>query len=309
MVDVIVANNTNFPNNIEVNGTVLSEEMIELHPEVSGRLIYLNIPDGSEVKEGTILARINDADLEALLNQQQAQLSLAEKTEQRLKKLLAINGVNQADYDAALNQVESLKASVDITKAQIDKTIIKAPFTGKLGIRIVSPGAYVTPQTLIGTLQQADKIKIDFIIPDAYANIASIGSKVLIQTNSSDEKLNATISAIEPQINVSTRNIKIRARLDEGKINPGAFVKVLLSENRNGILVPSSSVIPDALSNQLVIVKNGKALFVKVETGIRNSDLVEINKGIKSGDSVVVSGVLFLRPNAKVKIKKIRDKK
>jgi membrane fusion protein (multidrug efflux system) len=305
-VDVIVAGNSDFTSDIEVNGTVLSDEMVELHPEVGGRLTYLNIPDGAAVKAGTILARINDADLQAQLQQQKVQLEMAEKTEQRLGKLLLVNGIDQAAYDVALSQVNLFNANINVLRAQIDKTVIKAPFDGRLGLRLVSEGAYVSTSTAIGTLQQTDKIKVDFSVPESYANLIKIGKTINIQTNASSEDYTATISAIEPQINTATRNIKVRARLNKGSINPGAFVKVLLNENLKGIVVPSNSIIPDALSNQVVLVKDGKAVFQNVETGIRNSDVVEITAGIQVGDTVVVSGVLYVRPNGIVKIKKVR---
>lgn len=137
-VDVIVAANSDFSSDIEVNGTVLSEEMVELHPEAGGRLTYLNIPDGARVSAGTVLARVNDADLQAQLQQQKVQLELATKTEERLRKLLAVNGVDQAAYDAALSQVNLYNANINVLRAQIDKTVIKAPFDGKLGLRLVS---------------------------------------------------------------------------------------------------------------------------------------------------------------------------
>jgi len=305
-VDVIIASNNDFSSDIEVNGTVLSEEMVELHPEVGGRLTYLNIPDGAVVKAGTVLARINDADLQAQMKQQMVQLELAEKTEQRLKKLLEVNGVDQASYDAAISQVNLYNANMNVLQAQIDKTVIKAPFTGRLGLRLVSEGAYVSTATVIGTLQETDKIKVDFSVPESYAKMIKIGKTVNIQTNASKEDLSATISAVEPQINAATRNIKVRARLNKGTINPGAFVKVLLNEKLRGIVVPTNAIIPDALSNILVLVKNGKAVFQNVETGIRNSDVVEIKEGLQIGDTIVVSGVLYVRPNGIVKIKKVR---
>jgi membrane fusion protein (multidrug efflux system) len=305
-VEVILAGNSDFTSDIEVNGSVLSEEMVELHPEVGGRLIYLNIPDGARVAKGTVLAKINDADLQAQLQQQKVQLELAQKTEQRLNKLLAVNGVDQASYDAALSQVNLYEANINVLKAQIDKTVIRAPFAGRLGLRLVSEGAYVSPATVLGTLQETDKIKVDFSVPESYANLVKIGKTINIQTNASREDFMATISAIEPQINTATRNIKVRARLNKGTINPGAFVKVLLNEKLKGIVVPTNSIIPDALSNQVVLVKNGKAVFQNVETGIRNSDVVEITDGIKIGDTIVVSGVLYVRPNGNVKIKKVR---
>ena len=283
--------------------------MVELHPEISGRLVYLNLPDGATVKQGTLLARINDADLQAQLEQQKIQLELANKTLKRLSDLLKVNGVNQADYDAALSQVNTTEANMKVLHAQIDKTIIKAPFSGELGIRVVSQGAYVTPQNLLGTLQQTDKVKIDFTVPETYSEIIAKGNKVHIQTGSSDGNFEATITAIEPQINTVSRNIKVRALLTKGLIHPGAFVKVLLDQSRKGIMVPSNAIIPDALSNQVVVVQNGRANFVNVETGLRNANLVELTRGINPGDSIIVSGMLFVRPKAAVKVKRVKSLK
>ena len=305
-VDVIIANPEEFSNDIEVNGTVLSNEMVELHPEVSGRLIYLNIQDGSKVKEGTVLARVNDADLQAQLEQQQNQLVLAQKTEQRLKSLLAVNGVNQADYDAALTQMTSLKAAVKILEAQIDKTIIKAPFSGELGLRLVSPGAYVTPQTVICTLQQTDKLKVDFTVPEQYSFLVTKGKEINLQAGNDAVYKKAVILAIEPQINTATRNLLVRAIMKDASLKPGAFVKVVFNEKQKGIVVPSNAIIPDAISNQVILIKNGKAVFKNVETGVRTVNVVEVKKGIEPGDSVVVSGVMYVRPDALVKVKKVR---
>lgn len=305
VVDVIIAEKVSLPTTIEVNGSALSDEMVTLHPETSGRLTYLNIPDGAVVSEGAVLARINDAELQAQMEQQKVSLELATKTEQRLKKLLEVKGVNQSDYDAALNQVNNINAMMNILNAQIDKTIVKAPFSGTLGLRMVSPGAYVTPQTELGTLQQTENIKIDFTVPETYADLIAVGNSVFIETNNSTEKQTAIITAIEPQINLETRNMKVRARLEKGRINPGTFVKVILFKDEKGIIVPSNCIIPDANSNQLIVIKNKKAGFVNVETGIRNENAVEIVGGIKPGDTVIVSGILFVRPNSILKIRNI----
>ena len=303
VVDVLITEQGNVKSSLEVNGTVLSNEMVELRPETSGRLIYLNIPDGAKVSQGTILARVNDAELQAQLEQQKSQLDLAQKTEKRLANLLKVNGVNQADYDAAVNQLATMQANIKVTSALIEKTVIKAPFSGELGLREVSQGAYVTPSTLIGTLQQTDKIKIDFTIPETYTDVVKKGDNVRIQTNDNSQILDATISAIEPQINSTSRNVKARALLSAGILTPGAFVKVTIDQNRQGILVPSNAIIPDALSSQLVVVHRNKAVFTNVETGSRDAKFVEITKGLNPGDSVVVSGMLFVRPNSAVKVK------
>ena len=308
-VDVIIAGNEDFASNIEVNGTVLSNELVDLHPEVSGRLIYLNVPDGGIVSQGTLLAKINDADLQAQREQYKSQLDLAIKTEKRLSELLRVNGVNQADFDVAVNQVSTLEANLKYVDAQLDKTVIKAPFSGQLGLRLVSPGAYVTPQTILGTLGQTDKVKIDFSVPESYSSLIRLGNKVKVQTNDSKDSLTATITAIDPQINSVTRNIKARAFLDSGNILPGAFVKVQLDKNRKAMIVPTNSIIPEAYLSQVVAVKNGKAVFKTVETNLRNATVIEITKGLEPGDSIVVSGMLYVRPNAKVKIKRVRTLK
>jgi membrane fusion protein, multidrug efflux system len=303
LVEVMIAGKEDFSSSLEVNGSVLSNELVELHPEVSGRLTYLNVPDGGTVSVGTILARINDADLQAQKEQLKTQLDLAVKTEKRLNDLLRVNGVNQADYDAALSQVNTLQANIKVLDAQLDKTVIRAPFSGQLGLRQVSPGAYVTSQTIIGTLQQTDKVKIDFTVPETFANLVIKGNKVRVQTNGSSESLTATIAAIEPQINSTTRNIKVRAFLNGGRILPGAFVKVMLDQHRKVIVVPTNAIIPDAFLSQVVVVENNKAVFKTVETGSRNANMVELTKGVEPGDSIVVSGMLFVRPNAPVKVR------
>ena len=308
VVDVIIAGNSTITNSIEVNGSVVAYESTDLHPEISGRLTYLSIPEGNRVTQGTILAKINDADLQATLNKSRIQLDLSQKTEARLKKLLAVNGINQADYDASLNQVNSLTADIVYTQALIDKTTVKAPFTGVLGLRMVSPGAYVTPQTILASLQQTDKVKIDFTVPEIYANLIHKGGTVTVQPNQSTMSSKAVIMATEPLINATSRNLKVRAVLNNGALNPGSFVKIIMDAgvSTNSILVPTNAIIPDAKVKKLVVVKNGKGIFVDIETGIRNSGTAEVTKGINVGDSVVVTGVLFVRPNAQVKVRSVK---
>jgi len=306
VVDVIIAGNDNATSTLEVNGSVLSNESVELRPETSGRLIYLNIPDGAKVSQGTVLARVNDAELQAQLEQQKSQLDLAQKTEKRLANLLKVNGINQADYDVAVNQLNTIQANIKVTAALIEKTVIKAPFSGELGLRLVSQGAYVTPNTLIGTLQQTDKVKIDFSVPETYADIIKKGDQIKVISSNSTEPYDASIHAIEPQVNSVSRNIKVRAFLTNGLILPGSFVKVIMEQERQSIMVPSNAIIPDALSNQVVVIHKNKATYTNVETGIRNASQVELVKGINIGDSIVVSGMLSMRPNAMVKIQKVK---
>ena len=310
VVDVLVASAQSLTNTIEVNGTVVASEFVELHPEVSGRLVYLNVPEGRHIEKGTTVARINDADLQAQLSKTKVLLELAQKTEERYRKLLSISGINQADYDAILNQVNSYKADMVYTKALIDKTEIKAPFSGSVGLRQISPGAFVTTASIIATIQQVDKLKVDFTVPETYANILRKGNTVdVVLDNSNNSKSQATIIAVEPQANLATRNLKVRAILHDGGANPGGFVKAYLNAgiDKKSILIPTNCLIPDDKNNQVILVKNGKASFVAVKTGVRQSNLVEITEGVAVGDTVVVTGVLFARPKVTVKIRGVKQ--
>lgn len=306
-VDVIVASAQKISNVIEANGSVVANEFAELRPEVSGRVVFLEVAEGSFVKKGTIIAKINDADLQAQIAKTKVLLNLAEITEQRNRKLLNVNGINQNDYDIALNQVNSLKADLIYTQTLIDKTVIRAPFDGIMGLRQISPGAYITPTTIVATIQQVNKLKLDFTIPENYSFLIHKGKKVDIDTDGGrTPRKKATIYATEPMVNATTRNLKVRAYL-EGTANPGAFVKIYIDagENSKSIMVPANAIIPEARSKKLVVVKDGKSVFVDIVTGVRNTGAVEVLKGISVGDTVVVSGVLFTRPSGKVKVRSV----
>ena len=309
LVDVMIAEKQPITNVIEANGTVIANEYVELRPEVSGRLTYLNLPEGKIIAKGTVVARVNDADLRAQIAKSKVQLDLAETTVGRYKKLLDINGLNQADYDVALNQVNSLKADIVYTQALIDKTVIRAPFSGEAGLRQVSPGAFVTQATVIATLQQTQQVKIDFTLPDMYSSAIKNGAAIDVEVDAdTKQKAKAIIVATEPGANTNTRNLRVRALLQQTKINPGAFVKVFIDagKQRNSVRVPANCIIPDDKNNQVIVVKNGIANFVNIKTGVREANNVEVLSGINPGDSVVVTGVLFARPKSKVKVRSVK---
>ncbi|MDQ2720836.1 MAG: efflux RND transporter periplasmic adaptor subunit [Bacteroidota bacterium] len=309
IVDIMVASLQKVDNSVEANGTVIANENVELHPEVSGRLTYLNISEGKFIKKGTVLARINSADLVAQYQKSKVQLDLANKTEERLSQLLAVSGINQSDYDIAVNQVNGFKADMAYTQTLIDKTIIRAPFDGTLGLRQVSPGAYVTPATVIATLQELGKLKIDFTLPEEYSNLVKVGGIVDVEVDAANEvRQRAMVIAIEPQANAQTRNLSVRAVLTGKLANPGAFAKVYVgvSVGKMAVMVPTNTIIPNDLNNQLILIKDGKSKFVDINTGVRLANDVEITKGVSAGDSVVVTGVLFVKPNTGVKIRSVK---
>jgi len=310
IVDVIVAQARTITHTVEANGTIVAGEYVELHPEISGRITFLNVPEGKMIAKGTVIAKIYDGDLQAQLAKSRILLDTYEKTEARLHTLLTAGGLNQADYDVALNNVNSTRADIQYTQAQIDRTVIRAPFSGLVGLRQVSPGGYVTSANIIATVQEVSQLKIDFTIPEEYSSIIQKGNTVDVETDAvTKTKRKAVIIATEPQINQATRNLKVRALIDNpGGLNPGGFVKIMVSSGSDtkAILVPSNAIIPDDKNNQLILVKGGKANFVNVEKGVRQANNVEITKGVNVGDTVVITGVLFARPKGILKVRSVK---
>jgi membrane fusion protein (multidrug efflux system) len=311
LVDVLVARPSSVSDSVEANGTVVANDYVELHPEVSGRLIALNVQEGRRVSKGTVIARINDADLRAQMQKTNALLQVARLSVNRLQQLLKVQGVNQADYDLAVSQVKSNEADAAYTQALLAKTIIRAPFTGVLGLRQVSPGAYVTPTTIIATLQADTKLKVDFTLPENYGALAQPGSKVQVSfAGNPPRRYQATVQAQESQINQTTRNLTVRALLPPGvQVSPGTFARVQVSTGaaKRSVLVPTNAIMPGDLSDQVVVVKHGKAVMTDIKTGDRQNDKIAVVSGLSAGDSVVTNGVLFTQPGKPVKVRSAKE--
>lgn len=308
-VDGYIVRPQSFGENIEVPGSIVANEMTEVHPEVSGRIVQLNVGEGKYVSRGTLLAKLYDGDLQAQLKKLQIQLSIAEKTEERQMQLLKIQGISQQDYDLSLLQVNNLKADIDIIRTSIGKTEIRAPFSGKLGLKNISPGAYVTPASVIAVVNQTDQLKLDFTVPEKYTGQIRIGQLVSFSYEGSDKRYNAKVIATESSVAENTRSLVVRSIVqnkDQGLL-PGAFAKVQLSfdPDPNAILIPTQAVVPQARGKKVILYNGGVARFVDVTTGSRDSSRVQVLTGIKAGDTVVVTGLLSVRPEAKIDIARI----
>jgi membrane fusion protein (multidrug efflux system) len=298
-------------NNIFSSGTVMANEEVELRPEVSGKLLAIYFKEGAKVSKGTLLAKINDADLQAQLHKLQLQLKLANERAHRLKALLDINGVSQEEYDASVNVQQSAAADIDFTKAQIAKTEIRAPFNGHIGLKKLSVGAFVTNASLLATMQQTDVLKLDFTIPERYSALVGMGDQVLFSVENQKDTFKATVFAIEPKIDQQTRNVLIRAVYQNAHttIVPGTFAKVELIANKKteAIMVPTEAVIPDLKGKKVFVCAQGKAKPVKVITGTRTDAMIEIQNGLQPGDTVITTGIMSLKPDVPVKVIAIKN--
>jgi membrane fusion protein, multidrug efflux system len=294
---------------INVSGTLKPFEETTLMPEVAGRVVNINLPEGKFVKAGTLLVKLYDGDLQAQLHKAETQLQMAEQTQKRQNELIKVNGISQTEYDQTILQVVSIKNDIEVLKVQIRKTELLAPYDGTIGLRNISLGAQVTAGTALATIRAVQKLKLDFSIPEKYSREVKAGSQVLFTIQGDDKKYEATVLATEEGIEAATRNLRIRAVVNPGAGNliPGTFANVIvnLRENQNALMVPTQAVIPQEKNKKLILVRNGKAKFVQVRTGTRQDINIEVLDSVKAGDTVVTTGVLFIKPGAKLKFAKI----
>ncbi len=308
-VDGFIVKNYVMGEALEVPGTLLANESTDIHPEISGRITQLNVAEGKFVNKGALLAKLYDGDLQAQLRKLEVQLQIAESNEERSAKLLEIKGISKADYDASLLTVNNIKADMEIVKANLSKTVILAPFSGRLGLRNISPGAYVTPASVLATIQQTNLLKLDFAVPEKYTSQLKVGQTVNFTSEATSKRYTAKIIALESSVTTDTRSLMVRSVV-ENKSNdlvPGSFAKVVLEfdPDPNAIAVPTQAVIPQARGKKVIRYEGGFAKFVDVATGVRDSAMVQITSGLRVGDTVVVTGIMSTRPDTKIEINRI----
>lgn len=309
LVDAYVVKTTSLNETIEASGTLQSNEEVQIQPEITGRVTGLFFKEGTQVTKGALLVKIYDEDLKAQLQKLELQQQLAKTTLERQENLLKINGISRQDVDVTRNQVSAYGADIEYTRTQLQKTELRAPFSGRLGLRNISLGAIVTPATVITTLQQIDPLKVDFSVPEKYRTSIRQGDRVDFKVAGDAQTYNGSIYAIDPKIDLSTRTIKIRAIVpNAGKLLPGAFARVQISLKNmpDAIMIPTQAVIPGTRDKKVAIADSGKAKFVIVETGIRNADNVQITSGLKPGDTVITSGILQIKPGNVLRYNKIK---
>ena len=308
-VTAYVVQAQNLENGLVATGTILANEEVELHAEVSGKITRLDIAEGTAVRQGALLVKLYDADLQAQLKKLQLQRETAEKTEARLKQLLAINGVGQQEYDNALIQLNNIKADLELMQANISKTEVRAPFDGVVGLRQVSEGAYVSPATAIATLQQINPLKLDFTVPEKYYRSLAKGESVWFTVDGSDERFSGKVFAVEPKMDEATRSVKVRALVQNSsvKILPGTFAKVEVGLRglQGALMIPTQCIIPEARNKKVIVVKDGQAQFSQVQTGVHNESKIQILEGVSEGDTIVATALMSVKPGMGLKIVKL----
>lgn len=308
-VDGFIIKHTSISEDVEVPGSLRPFEETEIRAEVGGRIVQMNIKEGAVVQKGTLLVKLFDQDLKAQLRKLRVQLKIKEKTEERNKELLEISGISQQEYDLSTLEVENLRADIETTQIAISKTEIRAPYTGVVGLRNISLGSYISPSDIVTTIRQVDRLKLEFSVPEKYAKDIGKGYAVKFRVDGGREEHQATVIATENSVDQNTRTLQVRAVVagDNPELVPGVFAKVnlQLGKNDSALLVPSQAVLPNIRNKQVVLLRGDSVQFAVVETGLRDSAYVEIIEGVHAGDTVITTGLMAIRPHAKVRITKV----
>jgi membrane fusion protein (multidrug efflux system) len=294
---------------LATTGTVRANEEVDIVSEISGKISDIYFEEGSRVAAGELLLKIDDSELVAEQQRALYRVQLAERAEARQKQLLDDGVISSETYDVALGELNVLRAELQLIEAQLLKTEIRAPFSGTIGLRWVSPGSYLSSQTRIASLNDLDPVKLDFTVPERYSALMKVGDGISFAVEGFDRTFPGTIYAVEPSVDAATRSLRVRARCPnrDGALVPGAFANVdlVLRSVPDALTVPSIAVIPELGGKKVFVFEDGVAQPRSVETGIRSENAVQVTSGLAEGDLVIISGILQMQPGLEIEIEEV----
>jgi membrane fusion protein, multidrug efflux system len=305
-VNAILISEKDYANTISLSGSIEANETVEIRSEISGVVEKIYFSEGTNVSKGQVLIKVNDIELRAQLSQAQTRQRLASENERRAKLLLQKEAISQEEYDIANAEFRSLNAQTQLIQAQIAKTTIRAPFSGKIGLRNISPGTYVTPSLLITNLVNTNQLKITFSIPEKYTSQVQVSTIIKFKVAGTTETFEAKIYAIEPSIDITTRTLQVRAATENknNSLFPGTYANVELPLDivKNAILIPSEAIIPIQNGKKVYVAVNNMATERIIKTDTRTENKVLVLEGLKKGDTLITSGMMSLKADAPVKV-------
>ena len=310
-VDIVVVEPEKLEETISATGNLRAIQEVELNTEVSGKVIGLYIEEGEVVEAGDLLVKVNDNHLQAEKLRLESNIEVMEETEARQQQLFERGGTTQEDYDNTLMELNNLQAEFATVEAQIERTEVRAPFDGVVGLTFISDGAYITSSSRIASLQDMSSMRIDFSVPERYSASISTGSEIKFEVQGIDSLFSAEVTATEPQIDPRTRTLQVRAVTgnDDGLLNPGAYanVELILTSFEDALMLPSQSLIPDSGSYKVMVYNSGVVREEFVEIGLRTRDRVQILDGLMPGDSVLVNGLMQVNNGDEVAIRNVES--
>jgi membrane fusion protein, multidrug efflux system len=286
------------------SGVIIADEEVDMSFETSGKIVSIEFTEGTRIKKGDLLAKINDKPLQAQLQKLMVQKKLTEGIVFRQKSLLDKDAISQESYDQIVTELQSIEADISLIQARISETELRAPFDGIIGLRYLSEGAYATSSTKIAKLIKISPVKIEFSISEKYAQEIKIGYPVSFKIVGDTTNYVASVYAVDPKIDFDTKTIVLRALYPNKReeINPGRFASITLQMSKiaDAIAIPSEALIPQMDGENVFIYRNKKAQSVDVITGLRTESKIQITHGLKFGDTLITSGIMQLRQNLPV---------
>ncbi len=293
-------------NTINAVGALIAEDSVILRPETDGRIDKLLFKEGQPVKKGAILVVLDSAAQRARLAAAEADLKLAQSRYKRSEELVAQNFISGQALDEARANLDILRARRQQEQVALDKTVIRAPFAGVVGLRQVSPGAFVNQgEDTIVQLDALDHLKLEVPVPETYLSLVRIGLPITLTVDALPGKsFSGKVHAIDPVVDPVSRNVRVRARIANptGELKPGMFARATanLGGKTSAILLPEQVIVPKSDGSYVFLAVDGKAELRKVTLGKREPGRVEIVSGVKVGDTVVLDGQIKLRPGVPV---------
>ncbi|MDR0907623.1 MAG: efflux RND transporter periplasmic adaptor subunit [Rikenellaceae bacterium] len=292
-----------------IQATLVPDEEVDLSFETSGKITHIYFSEDTGVRKGELLAKINDQPLQAQLKKLEAQLDLAQDRLYRQSALLQKDAVSREAYEQAQTELAMLNADIDLVKANIAQTELRAPFDGVIGFRYVSEGAYANPTTAIARLTKTVPLKLNFSIPEKYMDAVRRGTKINFAVEGSLENFAAEVYAVSSEVDMNTRQLDVKALFPNslGQLMPGrsAAVSIILYETDNAIVVPAEAVIKEMGIDKVYVYRSGLAQPLSIEAGERTDAQVEVITGVIPGDTLITTGTLQLRQSLPVTLEAI----
>jgi membrane fusion protein (multidrug efflux system) len=305
-VEVAVAVRDTVVDAIQATGQIEAVQSTELRPEVQGRITQILVREGQSVGAGTALFKVDDAELKAQVAQADADRQLAQQALERTKQLIAQNASSTSDLEQAEAKSRGADANYDLLKTRLDRTVVRAPFAGVVGRRLVSIGAFVNNQTPLISLQSVNPQQAVFQVPERYADRLRLGQLVSFQVAAlPGRNFSGEVVFVDPVVELPGRTILIKARVPnpERRLQAGMFIEARLATDirPTAVVVPEDAVLPLGGAIYVWVVKDGAADRRQVSIGVRTAGWAEIMGGaVDAGDQVVVGGAERLFPGAKV---------
>ena len=305
-VEAVAVTTSTLEQRLSAVGSLVSDESVMLRPEIAGRIRDIPFVEGQSVKRGDVLLRLDDNIARAELQQAEANFGLANSKFRRADELQREGFISRQGRDEANNTLQVERANVALARARLDKTVIRAPFDGEIGLRTVSVGDYVTAGQDLVTLQALRQLKVDFRIPELYLSQITAGQRLNVAVDAlPDRTWTAQVTAISPLVDVSGRALVMRAVVDnaDGVLRPGMFARVnLLLAETPALLVPETALAPRDNRHYVYRVRGETVEEVAVRIGQRRGGQVEVLEGLADGDQVVTAGLQKIQNGARVAV-------